>query len=352
MSEKTEKATPFKLQKAKEKGQVSKSIEVNTCIFLLVMLGMGISFWPKLTHEIQLLMRHLLNKAAYINFTSGSLNQIHQFALAKIITLWAPLALAGVLTIILCTMAQTGLVWSPTPLIPDFKRLNFIQGFKKLWSSKTCFEAVKSILKLMCAFLLLFLALKNELPNILRMSVTPIMQHPSLIMHFILKLLFQLSLLLAAFALIDKMYTRWKFSKDNRMSKQEIKDEHKQKEGDPKVKSRIRQLQNQLRKKTASLNEVKTADVVITNPTHLAIALKYDRGVMPAPKVVCKAQGEMVFQVKELARKSGIPVIENKAFARILYHSVELNQCISKELFPVAAGIFRTIYQQGTTNAG
>ena len=170
-------------------------------------------------------------------------------------------------------------------------------------------------------------------------------------MALIGKLLLQLLLLLFAMAIIDKLYTRWKFSKDNRMSKHEIKEEYRHREGDPKIKSKIRQLQQKLRQKTASLERVKTADVVITNPTHLAIVLAYDSNLMPAPKVVCKAQGDLVKHVKRLAVRHNIPIIENKPFARALFDSVELNQWIQREHFPIAAAILRDVYRlKGTTS--
>ncbi|MCL9682622.1 EscU/YscU/HrcU family type III secretion system export apparatus switch protein [Legionella maioricensis] len=346
MTEKTEKATPYKLQKAKEKGQVSKSIELTTCISLLVMLGMITALWPKQLEEISSLFRHLLGNTSHFQFSVDNICHMFQLIMAKITTLWLPFALASGLTIILCTLAQTGMVWSTTPLIPDFKRLNFIQGCKKLFSMKAGFEAFKGTLKLALALLLLYFTFKHQVSSILQLGITRPDQTLLFMMSFIIKLIFQLLLVLTILAFLDKLYTQRKFKKDNRMSKQEVKDEYKQKEGDPKIKNKIKQLQNQLRQKTASLKLVKTADVIITNPTHLAIALKYERHVMPAPKVVCKARGEMVAQIKEIAKKHGIPIIENKAFARMLYQSIELNQWISKDLFPIAASIFRDIYRQ------
>ena len=133
------------------------------------------------------------------------------------------------------------------------------------------------------------------------------------------------------------------------MSKQELKDEYRQREGDPKIKSKIKQLQHQLRQKTASLEQIKTADVVITNPTHLAIVLKYDRGLMPAPKVVCKVQGELVKQVKLLAARHQVPIIENKPLARVLFATSDVNQWVHREHFPMVASIFRDIYRQKAT---
>ncbi|MFI4963283.1 MAG: flagellar biosynthesis protein FlhB [Legionellales bacterium] len=346
MSEKTEKATPYKLQKAKEKGQVSKSTELTTSLSLLVLLGMITALWPKTLLEIQALMRHLLISAGTVPLSVDKINQLQQFILTKISNLWLPFALTGGMAIILITLAQTGLVWSTTPLTPDFKRLSIAKGFKKLFSMKTCFEALKSLFKLGLTFLLLFFVLKHKLPSIFKLLVTSPSQDLGIMMQLLLSTLFQLLLLLTGLSIIDKLYVGWKYNKDNRMSKQELKDEHKHREGDPKIKAKIKQIHHQLRQKTASLKQVKTADVVITNPTHLAIALKYDRAVMPAPKVVCKVQGEMVNQVKALAKKHGIPIVEHKIFARSLYKNIALNQWINSDLYPIAAGIFRELYNQ------
>lgn len=346
MSEKTEKATPHKLQKAKEKGQVSKSVELTTCLSLLVLLGMIAVLWPRTAHEIQDIMRHILSHAANYPLHLDNVNYLQNLILLKLTHLWLPLALAGGLAIVLGTMAQTGLIWSSTPLTPDFKRLNPVTGFKKVFSLKLCFDAFKNLLKLSVTAIVLFFVLKHDLPEIIQLGLTTPGHLPNHLMHFLLKTVFHLILVLCCIAIIDKGHTLWKYKKDNRMSKQEVKDEHKQREGDPKIKAKIKQLQLQLRQKTASLSQVKTADVVVTNPTHLAIALRYDKQVMPAPKVVCKAQGEMVREVKALAKKHNIPIIEHKTLARALHQSIDLNQWISADLFPVAADIFRTIYKQ------
>ncbi|HRD71003.1 MAG TPA: EscU/YscU/HrcU family type III secretion system export apparatus switch protein [Legionella sp.] len=346
MSEKNEKATAHKLQKAKEKGQVAKSTELNTCLSLLVMLGIITALWPIELLELKILFRQLLCSTVTLHMSLDTISQIHQLILSHLISLWLPVAVGGILTIILVNIIQTGMVWSFIPLVPDVKRLNLIQGFKKILSLKTFFEGLKSVFKLICAALLLGLIFKNQLPFLMKLVLGKPEESTEFIINFLLKLLFQLVLVLTLIACLDIFFTRWKFAKDNRMSKQEVKDEYKQKEGDPKIKSKIKYLQNQLRQKNASLIQIKTADVIITNPTHLAIALKYDRNVMPAPKVICKAQGEMVFEVKKLAQKHAIPVIENKPFARMLYHSIELNHWITADLFPIAATIFKEIYQQ------
>lgn len=346
MSEKTEKATPYKLKKAKEQGQVSKSIELNTCIFMLAFIAVSAALWPSILLQIKELLRHLLYLNNHLPFNIDSIIHLQQLLLGKIVILWLPLALSCLLSIILSTISQTGFVWSTKPLTPDLKRLDLIKGFKRLFSSKMLFDSGKNSLKLGLIMILLSFSFRHELMTFMGLLHTNPANFPALVMKLLCRLMLQLTGLLFVLSIIDKLYTRWKFAKDNRMSKQEIKDEHRQREGDPKIKSKIRQLQQQLRQKTASLESVKTADVVITNPTHLAVVLKYDRGVMPAPKVVCKAQGEMVKQVKQLAALHQVPIIENKIFARALFATVDLNQWISREHFPVAAMILREIYQQ------
>lgn len=346
MSEKTEKASPYKLQKAKEKGQVSKSNELTSSVSCLLMLALMSVLWPKQLATLEALLSQLLMLASHMNFTPDKITQLHHQILGTLLSLWFPFAFVAVLSLILSTSAQTGLVWSMTSITPDFKRLNVVQGFKKLCSMNNAFDALKSLLKLSSSLGLLYFLFKNQIPNLIQDSLSQSTPNPQLMMHFILKIMLQLVCLLFVFAFLDKGYTRWKFAKDQRMSKHEVKEEYKQREGDPKIKSKIKQLQMKFRQKTAALNQVKTADVVITNPTHIAIALQYTRHSMPAPKVVYKAQDKMVPQVKALAKKHHIPIIEHKVLARMLHHSAELNQYIGKELFPLTAQIFKALYQQ------
>jgi flagellar biosynthetic protein FlhB len=350
MSEKTEKATPHRLKKSKEQGKVSKSIELNTSIYMLVLLTCGMALYPSIFIQIKSIIKTIINLNHHMIFSVDSMGQLQKLILSKIIFLWLPFSLIGILSIVFSTIVQTGFVWSLTPLIPDFKRLDLSKGFRRLFSLKVVFEACKNSIKLSFVFLMLSLSIRHELPAFLNFIYTQPSRLTPLLMSLLSKLMLQLLMMLFALAIIDKLYTRWKFAKDNRMSKQELKDEHRQREGDPKIKSKIKQLQQQQRQKTASLKHVKTADVVITNPTHLAVVLKYDRGLMPAPKVVCKVQGELVKHVKLLAVRHQIPIIENKTFARALFATVDLNQWISREHFPVAAMIFREIYHHKVIN--
>ena len=346
MSEKTEKATPWKLQKAKEQGRVNKSTELNTCVFLFVLLGVAMALWPYSLSKIKQLILHMFYLTNQLSFSTNAFNLLQQHILSTFIILWLPFALAGMLSIILSTMAQTGFVWSMKPLVPDMQRLHIMRGFKRLFSIKLLFDAGKNSLKLALACFVLYLNIKHKLPFLSTFIKTNPVDYPVLLVQLLSNIILQLLILLFALAFIDTLYTRWTFHKDNRMSKQEIKDDYRQREGCPKIKAKMKQLQYQLRQKTASLAQIETADVVITNPTHLAVVLKYERGLMPAPKVVCKAEGELVKQVKKLAQRHQIPIIENKPLARLLFATSDLNQWIAREHFPMVASIFRDIYRQ------
>ncbi len=346
MSQKTEKATPWALKKAREKGDVSKSHELTICMAMLTFLCVFAALGHESFLQIKQLLIHLFTLINHLVFRIDEVSQLQRILLSKLTLLWLPIALAGMLSIILSTLAQTGLVWSTKPLTPDFNRLNITKGFKRLFSTNVLFNAGKNSIKLCLVSLLIYISLKHELAYIVLFMKTNPAYFSSLLIHLISKIALQLLALLLTLALIDKLYTRWKYEKDHRMSKQELKDEYRQHEGDPKIKLKMKQLQHQLRQKTASLAHIKTADVVITNPTHLAIVLKYERGVMPAPKVVCKAQGELVHQVKSLATRHNIPIIENKPLARLLFATSELNQWIEREHFPLVAAIFRDLYHQ------
>lgn len=351
MSEKTEKATPYKLRKNQEQGKVSKSLDINTSVSLFVIVAIAIALWPSVIVELKTWMTRLLLLSPHFMFSVNSIMSLQDKLLSQLISLWSPLALATIITIVICTVAQTGFVFSFTPIKPDMKRLNPIAGFKRLFSIKMLFDTGKNVLKFTLACLLLSLNLKYQLPFYLHlMALSPTHALP-FFLSILASLLLQLIMLLFLIAVIDKGYTRWKFAKDNRMSKQEIKDEYRQREGDPKIKLKIKQLHQLQRLKASSFEHIKTADVVITNPTHIAVVLKYDRGRMPAPKVVYKVRGEAVQQVKQLAVRYHIPIIEHKILARMLFSASEINQSIKREHFPMVAQIYKTIYQQKATTA-
>lgn len=343
-AEKTEKATPYKLEKQKEKGQVAKSVEFNSAMTLLTGLIIMTALWSGELDGIKALIKPLLISSGQLHYSLANIQQLFNLLLSQMISLFLPIALAIVLTVILATLLQTGFVWSPQALKPDMKRLNLIQGFKRYFSIKLLFDGGKNSIKFILIVVCLTMSLKHQLVRLLKLSLQSPFQYPQELVSIGLTISFHLFIVLAALSIIDFLFTRWKYGKDNRMSKQEVKDEHKQREGCPKIKAKIKQLQQEMRQRSASLANVHDADVLITNPTHIAIGLQYKRGEMPAPKVICKASGELALEAKKMARKHGITVIENKPYARALFRAVQLDQFINAEFFPVAASIFRQIY--------
>lgn len=346
MSEKTEKATPYKLKKAKEKGIVSKSVELTSCSALLITLVVASVYWPIWLQPLQSISKNLFQNAGKIHFNLNNILYLtHKMSMDIV---WAGLPLIAIIwgALIAITLIQTGFVWAPAAISPDFKRLNPVTHFKKWFSIARLFDAVKSLIKIIGACALLLFLLYQEIPHLMGALINPSQATLLFIIPFIIHIALKISLFLFFIAFMDKKFTLWQFDKEQKMSKQEIKDEYRQKEGDPKIKSKLRQLQKQLRQKTAGLKTIKEADVIITNPTHIAIALQYDKNTMPAPKVLYKAQNKMVSPVKKLARKYNIPVIEHKVLARMLHYSTDINQYIHKDLFPLAAGVFRQLYQR------
>lgn len=344
MSEKTEKATPYKLQKAKEKGQVAKSNELNTVITFLIFLGVFLALWQTSIQSLLELFRKILVMSAT---PFDSLDQFHSmfWSLHQVfIVQWLPFALTIILTIVLSSIAQSGFVWSAKPLHLDFTRLNPLKGFKKIYSVRMIFDFGKNVFKLITVLCTAAISFYYALPQYVNLTEHTPPESFSLIVNLIIRCLFQILLVLLVIAILDAFFTRWKYLKDNRMSKQEVKDEYRNREGDPKIKQKIKQLQRQLLMNISSLGQVKKADVVITNPTHIAIALQYKRGQMPAPKLLCKARGDLAWKVRRIAQQHQIPVIEHKVLARQLMKEVSLNQTIKPTHFRLAAEVFRVLY--------
>lgn len=350
MSEKTEKATPFKLKKSREQGQVAKSTELNTVLALLIFCGVFLAVWQRTLDNLLVMFTKIFIMSGK-NF--NSIEQIHglfYWVFSALIALWLPFALAVFLTIILSTIAQTGLVFTAKPLVPDFTRLNPAKGFKRLFSMRLFFDLFKNIVKPLAAFIGAGLSIYWSLPEIMQLVYLPAEKYMPVLIPLILKIIFQVLIILAAVAFVDTVYTRWKYGRDQRMSKQEVKDEYKRREGDPKIKQKIKQLQQQMMVKINAMRHVKHADVIVTNPTRLAIALKYDRGLMPAPKVLAKGQGEQAKQIRKIATKHQIPIIEHKPLAQALFKESHLNQWIKSSHFAMAAVVFRDLYQKKGLN--
>jgi flagellar biosynthetic protein FlhB len=242
------------------------------------------------------------------------------------------------------SLMQTGPVFSFEPLKPDFDRINPAAGLKRLFSARLLFEAAKSLVKLGVFGYALYAIIDSLLPLALGLAQTPPAAYARLGLDAVVGMMFKLALLMLAVALLDVGYVRWDFGRKMMMSRREMRDEHKRREGDPKVKARIRELQREMRKRGQALKRVPDADVLITNPQHLAVALRYRREELAAPRLVAKGAGELAARMKLLARRHGIPVVENKPLARRLFLRGGLEAGIPQDEYPQVARVLAWVY--------
>jgi len=251
----------------------------------------------------------------------------------------------GVMTLaVVSNVAQVGFLFTAEPLTPKLEKLDPIKGAQKLLSLYSIVEAVKSVLKIVIISGAVYWAMRKEIENIPPLMLMSPWEILSFITSVSFNILLKSSAVLLVLALIDYAYQRWEYMKKLRMTKQEVKDEYKQSEGDPKMKARIKSLQREWAMQRM-MEEVPRADVVITNPTHFAVALKYDNKEMDAPKVVAKGKNFMAQRIKDIARESGVPIMEDKPLARALHKSVEIGDAIPAQLYKAVAEILSYIYR-------
>jgi flagellar biosynthesis protein FlhB len=343
-SDRSEQATPHRLQQARSKGQVARSNDLLAFASVAVLaVCVHASAWDGLGQVLQL-QRRILARATQLEWSVNGMAQWSGELLVAMLALLGPLLLALVITGVLANLLQTGPVFSTDPLGPDFTRLNPAQGLQRILSTRTLFEAVKSLLKLAVLVYVAWMVLRDALPGLLGLPMAPPQAYPRILLALAGALLAKLALAMLLIAVLDFGFTRWDFAKRMRMSKRDIKDEHKNREGDPRIRSRIRELRKDLLKRSRSARRVASADVLITNPTHLAVALSYRHGTASAPRVVAKGAGDLARRMREVAYRKNIPVVQNRPLARTLFREVEFDGFVPEKLYPQIAKIMVWVY--------
>ncbi|MDR2422672.1 MAG: flagellar biosynthesis protein FlhB [Deltaproteobacteria bacterium] len=342
--EKTEEASGHKLNQARQKGQVPKSMEISASVsllaggfFLLVMAPAG---WDRVVG----IYRHIHSLAAASGQELDAL-AISQLLSKEALTLILPLALFVLLASVAINVYQLGgFMVVGSAIAPKLDKLNMVAGLGRMFKLRTLVDCVKSVFKLFVIFLVGYLVLRDRLEEfVLMVDMAPV-AIASLVLNVATEIFFKTVLLLLALAILDYGYQRWQFMQDMKMTKQEVKDEYKQIEGDPIVKNRIRQAQREASKRR-QLNQVPEADVVITNPTHYAVALLYDQTQAPAPVVVAKGQDFMALRIKDIAKEAKVPIVENRPLAQALYRAVDVGQTIPAEFYKAVADVLSYIYR-------
>ena len=344
--DKTEEATPKKPDDARKEGQVAKSQELATAVTLMALFGslkvfvgyIGGNFWnsfPEYYNSIETYSKGPFNTnhaAAFINSAMWTI----------LLTCLPCFAIAVVLAVVINVVQVK---WQPTlkPLMPKFSKLNPINGFKRIISLDKMVELLKAIVKIGVIGYLAYSELSDSAGLVNAFYDMALFDAVAFIGEKVIDFGFKVAIIYMVIGLADYIYQKFKFKKDMRMSKQEIKDEFKQTEGDPKIKGQIRQKMREASQRRM-MQQLPQADVVITNPTHLACAIQYDKTKAEAPILLAKGADYLAQKIKEVAKENDIPIVENKPLARMLYHNVEIDEEIPEELYQMTAEVLAYVY--------
>ncbi|QOG12002.1 flagellar biosynthesis protein FlhB [Arcobacter sp. FWKO B] len=339
--EKTEEPTPKKIEDAKKEGNVSKSMEVSGATILFFGTLFLLFFSGYLFTEIQKMMLYIYSFIGK-EVDSTIYYQMTVTVVEDILYALAPFLILVLFFGIVSNLVQFGFIFTPIKL--KFEKLDPIKGMGNVFSMKKLIEALKLSIKLTIIFIVMVVLFLFFGDDMLRMMDKSLGYTLDSIYELLIYFLSTILLIIIIFAIIDYYFTHFYYMKSLRMSKQEIKDEYKNMEGDPLVKSRIRQLQMKMAMRRM-MSDVPSADVVITNPTHYAVALKYDNTKNSAPKVVAKGIDFLALRIREIAMDNDIPIIENPALARAMYAQVEIEAEIPEEFYKAIAEIFSYVYE-------
>lgn len=342
--EKTEEATPKKKSEARKKGQVARSKDVGLAITMVTCTLVILLLSSMIVGNLKDTMVYFLQSGMLQDINEMSIKSIVITILLKaglcILPVVIPIMIAG----IVASLMQTGFLLTGEPLKPKFSKLNPISGFKNMFSKKSFVDLLKNLAVVTVIGFIGFLYVRDNYDKILQISNTYLPSLGGQVQDLVVGIFFQVSLVLVIIAAAD-YFVQFRFhQKDLRMTKQEIKEEYKQMEGDPQIKSKIKQKQREMatRRMMASVAD---ATVVITNPTHLSIALKYEEGNNEAPKVVAKGADLVALKIKEVAKENDVPIMENKPLARMIYEQVDIDREVPQEMYQAVAEILAMVYK-------
>ncbi len=348
--EKTEPATQKKLTDARKEGKVAKSKELNSAFGLLV-LFLCLRIFIAYVGENLLGMFPFIygNMSDFVKINEGGMSSKAASAvLFPVIIRWLltvlPFFAFGVVVTTLVCIVQVGWTVSAKPMQPKLSKFNPINGFKRIFSKETFMELLKSIVKVGIIVYIAYSSIREEADTLFVLYELELNQAVALVGSIIFDVGLKISVFYIVLGIADWAYQKWKFKDEMKMTKQEVKDEYKNTEGDPQIKGKQRQKMREVSQRRM-MQAVPQADVVITNPTHFAVALKYDKSY-DAPYVVAKGADYVALKIKEVAKENGVEIVENKPLARMLYHNVDIGAMIPPELYQTVAGILVTVFQK------
>jgi len=347
--EKTEAATPKRREEARRKGQVARTKELPSAMIILTSCLVFYLCGYKFSQDLVRSSIYYWGDAHVGSINLSDLHVTSIFLIKLFLGLMTPFFLGIVFISIVSNVIQFGLLFSTDALMPDFSRINPLTGLKHLFSLSSLVEVLKSFIKLFIISYLLYRIIAVEIPNLSLYAELPVAQLFIYLFKISLKIFFYSGLALLGLSLFDYMFQKYQYEQNLKMTKEEVKEEFKQREGDPKIKSKIKSIQRQMAM-SRMMESVPKSDVVITNPVRIAVALRYDSKEMDAPKVIAKGYGFIAVRIKEVARKHSIPIVENKWLAQMLYKTVEINQYIPSNLYHAVAEILAYVYRLKNKN--
>ncbi|OJU14285.1 MAG: flagellar biosynthesis protein FlhB [Clostridiales bacterium 43-6] len=340
---KTEKATPKKKEDERKKGNVFQSKDIINALGLLILFSAISILGPYFFAYIKQTLVIYIGNMSQESFTVTDINKMSQDLTIRGVVMCIPLAVIAAVTGFLFSVVQTKFNFSKDSMKFKFSRINFFSGLKRFISIKSLVELVKSMFKIAIIANIVYSDIKAELPTILKMNGSDITDAVFWVCGTIFSMIIKISIFLIGFSVLDYLYQWWDHERKLRMSKQEVKDEYKQTEGDPQLKGRIKEKQRKIAS-MRMMQKIPTADAVVRNPTHYAVAIKYDPQKYGAPVVVAKGKGHVALKIIEIAEQNQVTITENRPLARGLYGAVEIDHEIPAEFYQAVAEVLAFVY--------
>ena len=340
--ERTEQATGKRRSDFREKGEVAQSKEVHTAALMTGTLLLWTFYAPLFWRTLTSILSQLWSLASEFEVTPLSVVMLFGQLLQQIGLLLAPIMLMTLIIGFASSYLQVGWIFTTKPLEPNFSKINPVTGMSKLISKRSIIEVIKSLLKVLLVGVVAYKVILSEFGHALDLVDMDINDSVSYLARVAGRIMLRTCGIMILLGLLDFLFVRWEMEEKMKMTKQEQKEEHKESEGDPQIKAHIRSMQMQAARRRM-MSEVPKADVIITNPTHLSIALAYDRSRMGAPQIVAKGAGAVAMRIREIARENRVPLVENKPIARALF-KVEIGREVPEEMFQAIAEILAYVY--------
>ncbi len=344
-AQKTEDPTPKKIEESRKRGQVALSREINNWVMLFAGTILVGALSATMLGDLSLVMRAFVEKAHALPSDVGGLGEVLHIAFIEVLKIMALPLIILILAAFLSPFVQVGPLFAPEAIKPEISKISIIKGFGRLFSVRSLTEFAKGIFKIGAVGVvgtIILMPFFGQMEHFVGLPMSLLMKE---IQSLVVWLMIGVLVVVLIIAVIDLVYQRYDNNKKMRMTKQEVKDEYKQTEGDPHVKAKLRQLRME-KGRQRMMQAVPEADVVITNPTHFSIALKYDSETMEAPKCVAKGTDELALRIRETATENGVELYENKPLARSLYDVVEVDEIIPVEFYQAVAEVISFVFKR------